>query len=86
MTSIDTDKLVSIIDIGSNSIRMVIYDEFATFPRVVLDEKAECHLAEGIAQTGKFKPKNVEKALVNIRRFAALLDTTGVEDEEWDYY
>ena len=74
MEHLELDSCLSIIDIGSNSIRMVIYDEISSFPRIILDEKAECHLADGIGITGLLKEENIEKALENIRRFAALLD------------
>lgn len=74
MEHLELDSCLSIIDIGSNSIRMVIYDEISSFPRIILDEKAECHLADGIGIDGLLKEENVEKALENINRFAALLD------------
>ncbi|NQY78880.1 MAG: hypothetical protein HRT47_01050 [Candidatus Caenarcaniphilales bacterium] len=74
MEHLELDSCLSIIDIGSNSIRMVIYDEISSFPRIILDEKAECHLADGIGIDGLLKEENIEKALENINRFAALLD------------
>lgn len=74
MEHLELDSCLSIIDIGSNSIRMVIYDEISSFPRIILDEKAECHLADGIGIDGLLKEENIKKALENINRFAALLD------------
>ena len=61
MITAELSDCFAIIDIGSNSIRMVIYDEIARFPRIVIDEKAECHLAEGLAMNGVFKKENLEK-------------------------
>ncbi|MFZ4085607.1 MAG: hypothetical protein ACOYK1_08770 [Vampirovibrionia bacterium] len=78
MITAELSDCFAIIDIGSNSIRMVIYDEIARFPRIVIDEKAECHLAEGLAMNGVFKKENLEKAYENIRRFAALLDISKI--------
>lgn len=78
MITAELSDCFAIIDIGSNSIRMVIYDEIARFPRIVIDEKAECHLAEGLAMNGVFKTENLEKAYENIRRFAALLDISKI--------
>jgi exopolyphosphatase/guanosine-5'-triphosphate,3'-diphosphate pyrophosphatase len=78
MITAELSDCFAIIDIGSNSIRMVIYDEIARFPRIVIDEKAECHLAEGLAMNGVFKKENLEKAYENIHRFAALLDISKI--------
>jgi exopolyphosphatase/guanosine-5'-triphosphate,3'-diphosphate pyrophosphatase len=80
MITAELSDCFAIIDIGSNSIRMVIYDEIARFPRIVIDEKAECHLAEGLAMNGVFKTENLEKAYENIRRFAALLDISKIDE------
>ena len=80
MIAAELSECFAIIDIGSNSIRMVIYDEIARFPRIVIDEKAECHLAEGLALNGYFKKENLERAYENIRRFAALLDISKIEE------
>jgi exopolyphosphatase / guanosine-5'-triphosphate,3'-diphosphate pyrophosphatase len=80
MITAELSDCFAIIDIGSNSIRMVIYDEIARFPRIVIDEKAECHLAEGLAMNGVFKKENLEKAYENIRRFAALLDISKIDE------
>jgi len=80
MIAAELSECFAIIDIGSNSIRMVIYDEIARFPRIVIDEKAECHLAEGLALNGYFKKENLERAYENIRRFAALLDISKIDE------
>ena len=80
MQHLSPEDCICIIDIGSNSIRMVIYDEICRFPRIVLDEKAECHLADGVAISKILKEENVNKAIENIRRFAALLDYSKINN------
>ena len=63
---------VSIVDIGSNSIRLVIYEGLNRAPAMLFNEKVMCGLGMGLAQTGNMEPRNVQRALVALRRFKAL--------------
>ena len=63
---------VSIVDIGSNSVRIVIYEGLNRAPTMLFNEKVMCGLGKGLAQTGNMDPKSVERALAALRRFKAL--------------
>jgi exopolyphosphatase / guanosine-5'-triphosphate,3'-diphosphate pyrophosphatase len=63
---------VAIVDIGSNSIRLVIYEGLSRAPAMLFNEKVMCGLGMGLAQTGNMDPKNVERALTALKRFKAL--------------
>ncbi len=63
---------VAVIDIGSNSVRQVIYEGLARAPAVLFNEKVLCGLGKGVASTGKLDEGAVECALSAIRRFRAL--------------
>jgi exopolyphosphatase/guanosine-5'-triphosphate,3'-diphosphate pyrophosphatase len=65
---------VSIVDIGSNSIRLVIYEGMNRAPAVLFNEKVMCGLGKGLAQTGNMDPVSVERALSALHRFKALSD------------
>jgi exopolyphosphatase/guanosine-5'-triphosphate,3'-diphosphate pyrophosphatase len=68
-----TDKgRVGIIDVGSNSIRLVVYERASRAPLPVFNEKVLCGLARGLDATGRLNPEGVEMALANIDRFATL--------------
>ncbi|MDP3897984.1 MAG: exopolyphosphatase, partial [Mesorhizobium sp.] len=54
---------ISIIDIGSNSIRLVIYEGIARSPTVLFNEKMLAGLGRGIVTTGKLDPEAVGRAL-----------------------
>ncbi|QQS12909.1 MAG: Ppx/GppA family phosphatase [Rhodospirillales bacterium] len=66
------DGRVAIIDIGSNSIRLVVYERANRSPLPVFNEKVLCGLARGLDVSGRLHPAGVEMALANIERFAAL--------------
>ena len=65
---------VSVVDIGSNSIRVVIYEGMSRSPTILFNEKVLCGLGKGIALTGKMDEASVERALNALHRFKALSD------------
>ncbi|WP_394891135.1 exopolyphosphatase [Mesorhizobium sp. AaZ16] len=71
---------LSIIDIGSNSIRLVIYEGIARSPTVLFNEKMLAGLGRGIVSTGRLDPEAVTRAIEEFRRFRALSDQAGAEE------
>ena len=68
---------ISIIDIGSNSIRLVVYEGIARSPTVLFNEKMLAGLGKGIVSTGKLDPEGVTRAVEEFRRFRALSEQAG---------
>ena len=65
---------VSVIDIGSNSVRLVIYEGLNRAPSVLFNEKVLCGLGKGLVATGRMDENGIERALAALRRFRALSD------------
>src|SRR6201996_8851197 len=63
---------VAVIDIGSNSVRLVVYEQLARSLVSVFNEKALCGLGREVQSTGLRAPDAVEKALTSLRSFHAL--------------
>jgi exopolyphosphatase/guanosine-5'-triphosphate,3'-diphosphate pyrophosphatase len=70
---------VGVVDIGSNSIRLVVYDRLCRLPMPVFNEKVLCGLGRDMARTGRLHPDGVMLALGNLARFTRLLQGMGVE-------
>lgn len=70
---------LSVIDIGSNSIRLVIYEGIARSPTVLFNEKMLAGLGRGIVSTGRLDPEAVRRAVDEFRRFRALSEQAGAE-------
>lgn len=70
---------VGVVDIGSNSVRIVIYEGMVRAPAVLFNEKVSCGLGRGIAQTGRMDEDAVERALAALARYRALADQARVE-------
>ncbi|WP_375261531.1 Ppx/GppA family phosphatase [Palleronia sp.] len=68
---------VAVIDIGSNSIRMVIFDGAARSPAYFFNEKVMAGLGAGFAETGRLNPAGKERAMAAMRRFAQLVKGMG---------
>ena len=64
---------LGVIDIGSNSIRLVVYDGIKRAPLPLFNEKVFCSLGKGLASTGKLNPEGVKLAEGCIARFLALV-------------
>jgi exopolyphosphatase / guanosine-5'-triphosphate,3'-diphosphate pyrophosphatase len=63
---------VAVIDIGSNSVRLVVYERMARSLISVFNEKTLCGLGREVQSTGLLAPDAVDKALTSLRRFHAL--------------
>ncbi len=72
-------KRVGIIDIGSNSVRMVVYHGTKRIPLPLFNEKYMCALGKGIVKTGKLNPKGVVEAHAAMARFILMARRMEVE-------
>ena len=68
---------VGVVDIGSNSVRLVVFDGAARSPAYFFNEKVMCGLGRGLAETGRLHPEGRARALAAMRRFAALAEGMG---------
>jgi exopolyphosphatase/guanosine-5'-triphosphate,3'-diphosphate pyrophosphatase len=73
------ESRIAVIDLGSNSLRLVVFERLgdALFP--LLNEKVMCALGRGLSATGRLNPEGVVLALANLRRFVALARAIGVD-------
>ncbi len=65
-------KRIGVIDVGSNSIRLVVFDGMARSPAYFYNEKVLCGLGSGLAETGRLNRDGWVRAMAALRRFAAL--------------
>ncbi len=63
---------IGVIDVGSNSVRMVVYDGACRSPGQLFNEKVMCGLGADLGRTGRLPKEGVERALRALTRFAAL--------------
>src|SRR5580698_11104378 len=63
---------IAVIDIGSNSLRLVVFERLGATLLPLLNEKVMCGLGRGIARTGRLSRDGVELAYANLQRFVAL--------------
>lgn len=65
---------VAVIDVGSNSVRLVLYRLEGRAIWTVYNEKVLAGLGREISRTGRLNPEGVTTALAALRRFRAVLD------------
>ena len=69
---------VGVVDVGSNSVRMVVFDGAARSPAYFYNEKIMCGLGKGLAETGLLNPEGRVRALAALKRFALLAEGMGI--------
>ncbi|MGM0661070.1 MAG: Ppx/GppA family phosphatase [Pseudomonadota bacterium] len=63
---------VGVVDVGSNSVRLVVFDGAARSPAYFYNEKIMCALGSGMSETGCLNPKGRDRALAALERFEML--------------
>lgn len=75
------EKPVAIIDIGSNSVRLVVYGGSPRVPFALFNEKVLAGLGEGVSRGGMLSERAQERALAALRRFRILTRQMDVDEE-----
>ncbi|WP_425062564.1 exopolyphosphatase [Pyruvatibacter mobilis] len=76
----DLSKGVGIIDIGSNSVRLVVYADRGRTLQPIFNEKVLCGLGRSVASTGELDGEAVDRALTALARFRGLTSALGISD------
>ena len=63
-----------IIDVGSNSVRLVVFDGATRSPAYFFNEKVHCALGASLLKTGRLSQEGKRRALRAIKRFALLAE------------
>jgi exopolyphosphatase / guanosine-5'-triphosphate,3'-diphosphate pyrophosphatase len=76
---IDRGPPIAVIDIGSNSVRLVAYEGLTRSLTPIFNEKVLAGLGREVQSTGLLAPDAVDKALGALRRFRRLCETIRVK-------
>ena len=72
----------AVVDIGSNTVRMVVYGDPARAPEVLHNEKTVARLGRDLSTTGLIPDEAAETALDHLRRYARLAEELRIVDIE----
>ena len=73
---------VAIVDIGSNSVRLVVYEAQTRAAATVQNEKAICAIGRDMVTTGRLHAEGCAEALEALARFRLMADGLGVEQRD----
>lgn len=65
---------IAVIDIGSNSVRLVVFDGLQRSPQTLFNEKVMCGLGKELRLTGRMSDASVDSACTTLRRYAAVIE------------
>ncbi len=68
---------VGVVDVGSNSVRLVVFDGAARSPAYFYNEKIMAGLGSGLAESGRLSAEGRRRALEALKRFKALSEGMG---------
>jgi exopolyphosphatase/guanosine-5'-triphosphate,3'-diphosphate pyrophosphatase len=72
-------RRVGVMDVGSNSVRLVVYDVRGRAMQPRFNEKVLAGLGRGLGATGRLHPEGVETALAALARFASITRSQKVD-------
>lgn len=72
----------AVIDIGSNTVRMVIYGGSPRAPTILMNEKVTARLGRDLSETGKMGEESIQLAMGGLARYALILEDLEIEDVE----
>jgi len=70
---------VAVIDVGSNSVRLVVYSGLTRTPIPLHNEKVICALGKGLEKSGQLNSEGVGMAFDTVARFVKIARSLGVE-------
>lgn len=69
----------AVVDIGSNSVRLVVFSGPPRVPVSITNEKVLCGLGDREPGSGRLRDEAMDRALATLRRFRALIETENPE-------
>ncbi len=78
----DQAKRRAVVDLGSNSVRLVVYEGEARNPVQIFNEKAVVRLAKGMTKTGRLDAATMDQAETVLSRYAAIARAMGAAPVE----
>jgi exopolyphosphatase/guanosine-5'-triphosphate,3'-diphosphate pyrophosphatase len=73
---------IAVVDIGSNSVRLVVYSGKLRAPTPIFNEKVMAGLGEGLRENGELSESSERKALAALKRYKLLLRHMGVRQKQ----
>ncbi len=72
----------AIVELGSNSVRLVVYEGLNRNPVAIFNEKSVLRLGRGLQSTGRLHEDGMARALTVMQRYYAVARTMGAEPME----
>ena len=70
----------AVVDIGSNTVRLVMYEGTGRAPEVIWNEKVAARLGRDLSETGRIPEEAEQEALAALGRYRLLIEDRGIEE------
>jgi exopolyphosphatase/guanosine-5'-triphosphate,3'-diphosphate pyrophosphatase len=78
----DRPRRFGVVDLGSNSVRLVVFEGLSRNPQAIFNEKAVLGLGRGLQQTGRLNAAAIAPSLTVLGRYAAVAGAMGADPVE----
>ena len=72
----------AVVDLGSNSVRLVVYEGRGRNPALIFNEKAVLRLGQGLQSSGRLNERAMAQAFTVLHRYVAVARAMGAEPIE----
>lgn len=72
----------AVVDLGSNSVRLVVYEGLTRNPMSIFNEKAVLRLGRGLTATGRLNEEGMAQAMMILSRYRAVAHAMGANPVE----
>src|ERR1700742_3288974 len=72
----------AVVDLGSNSVRLVVYEGLGRNPMSIFNEKAVLRLGRGLQATGRLNDEGMGQAMTILHRYRAVAHAMGARPIE----
>ncbi len=77
--AMNTTTRCGVVDLGSNSVRLVVFEGRGRNPVAIFNEKAVLGLGRGLHDTGQLNADAVDQALTILQRYHAVARAMGAD-------
>lgn len=64
----------AVVDLGSNSVRLAVFEGLGRNPKPIVNERATLRLARGIESSGRLDPATMDEARMVLKRFRRIVE------------
>lgn len=76
---LDPTQPLAVIDIGSHSIRLIVFQNLSRLPKILVSKKVFCELGKDLQKTGQLNAEKLEEAFYTLKNYIQIAQSIPVQ-------